>query len=411
MTAAHSKIGASSADRWMTCPGSVKLSANLPNYTTEYAAEGTAAHQLAEQCYTSGMQPETFIGTKILVEDKAANKTFTIEVTQEMCDAVHVYLGTIDLVVRDGAAVGGVARAEVRFHLKSIHKDLFGTGDFVHFNPSTKTLTVLDYKHGAGKAVEVKNNSQLKYYALGALLELKVGASKVVYGIVQPRCPHPDGPVRTETIDALDLLDFADELVRAAKATEDPAAPLVPGDHCRWCPAAAICPALRAKANAFAAKAFAPTGPGYDKAQLVKDLAEVDLVEARCKSVREFAYSEAERGEDLPGWKLVAKRATRKWLDAVAARTYFLSKGFSKTDIETTPELKSPPQIEKLVEPDIKIAAKAITDKAKKKEFVDAAWADFNSFVKAESSGHTLVADDDPRPAVKPAVTAVFQPQ
>lgn len=383
MTAAHSKIGASSADRWMTCPGSVKLSANLPNYTTEYAAEGTAAHTLAEQCYTSGMQPETFIGTKMHVAE------FEIEVTQEMCDAVHVYLGAIDLVVSDGAAVGGVARAEVRFHLASVHPDLFGTGDFVHFNPATKTLTVLDYKHGAGKPVEVKNNSQLKYYALGALLELKVGADKVVYGIIQPRCPHPDGPVRTETIDALDLLEFADDLVKAATATEDPNAPLVTGDHCRWCPAAAICPALKEKANMAASTAFKPVSP-YDAVALAKTLSELDMVEAWCKSVREFAYSEAERGETIPGFKLVAKRATRKWLDAVAARTWLLSKGVNKTDIETTPELKTPAQIEKVIGKEL---AKALPE-----------------FVKAESSGHTLVPNDDKRPAAKPAVASVFQP-
>ena len=382
MSAAHSKIGASSADRWMTCPGSVRLSAGLPNYTSEFAAEGTAAHTLAEQCYTSGMAPETFIGKDIHVDK------FEIEVTQDMCDAVQVYLDTI----KDVTKAGGDARVEVRFHLTSVNAALFGTGDFVHFHPTTKVLTVLDYKHGVGKPVNVKNNSQLKYYALGALLELKVGADKVVYGIVQPRCPHPDGPVRTETIDALDLMEFADDLVKAVKRTEDPNAPLVPGDHCRWCPAAAVCPALRAKADTAAASKFKPiAGAAYDKALLVKALADIDVIENWCKSVREFAYSEAERGEEVPGWKLVAKRATRKWLDAVAARTWLLGKNFKHADIETQPELRTPAQIEKVV-------GKAHA-------------ADLATFVKSESSGHTLVSNDDKRPAAKAAVTTVFSPQ
>lgn len=363
----------------MTCPGSVRLSEGLPNYTSEFAAEGTAAHTLAEQCYTSGMKPETFIGKKIHVD------RFEIEVTQEMCDAVYVYLDAIAAVKLSG----GDARAEVRFHLASLHPDLFGTGDFVHFSPSTKTLTVLDYKHGAGKPVEVKNNSQLKYYALGALLELKVGADKVTYGIIQPRCPHPDGPLRTETIDALDLLEFADDLVKAAKATEDPNAPLVAGDHCRWCPAAAICPERKRIADKAAMSAFNPQK--YDAALLAKTLAEIDGIEAWCKSVREFAYSEAERGETIPGFKLVAKRATRKWLDAFAARTWLLSKGVNKSDIETTPELKTPAAIEKVIGKEL---AKGLPE-----------------FVIAESSGHTLVSEDDKRPAAKPAVASVFQTQ
>ena len=53
------------------------------------------------------------------------------------------------------------------------------------------------------------------------------------------------------------------ELIDYAKATEDPHAPLVPGDHCRFCPAggAGICPALKDKANAVAAQVFAPGLP------------------------------------------------------------------------------------------------------------------------------------------------------
>jgi hypothetical protein len=246
---------------------------------------------------------------------------------------------------------------------------------------------------------------------------LKVGADKVVYGIVQPRCPHPDGPVRTETIDAMDLMEFADDLVKAAKATEDPNAPLVPGDHCRWCPAAGTpCPALKTMSNDMAASKFkaytAPNGSvSYDKALLAKTLGELDMIENYCKSVREFAYNEAERGESLPGFKLVAKRATRKWLDAAAVKVWLLSKNLFAKEIETTPELRTPPQIEKLLDPLVKAAAKAAPNKEAAKIVTDAWWADFNNFVKSESSGHTLVSEDDKRPAVKPAAQEVFQVQ
>jgi hypothetical protein len=391
MSGAHSKVGASSADRWMACPGSVRMSKDLPNYTTRYAAEGTAAHRLAEQCYVSGMQPATFLGSIIHVDDEAAKRAFEIPVDQEMVDGVNVYLDTIRALT-DTDRVMGQARAEVRFHLKSIHDDLFGTGDFVHFSPATKVLHVLDFKYGAGTPVEVKNNSQLKYYALGALLELNVGAQKVVFGVVQPRCPHKDGPVRMAEIDAMELMDYADELLQAVKRTEDPFAPLVSGDHCKWCPAAAICPELTKKAMHAAQSKFKPApGLPYDKAELAKHLGELDMIEGWCKSVREFAYNEAERGEELPGWKLVAKRATRKWEDPLAARAWLLAKGYNKTDIETLPELKSPAQIEKVI------------DKA--------AVPDLKQFVKSESSGHALVPADDKRSAVKPAVAEVFKPQ
>jgi len=40
----HSPIGASSMHRWSVCPGSVRLSSNVPSVSSSYADEGTEAH-------------------------------------------------------------------------------------------------------------------------------------------------------------------------------------------------------------------------------------------------------------------------------------------------------------------------------------------------------------------------------
>ena len=117
-------------------------------------------------------------------------------------------------------------------------------------------LSVIDLKYGAGVPVEVEDNPQLLYYGLGALLANKQWKPhEVEVVIVQPRCPHPDGPVRSQVLQVVDLLEFAADLVEAVKRTEEASeqhatldtlnwmrAYLNPGDHCRWCPAAAICP-------------------------------------------------------------------------------------------------------------------------------------------------------------------------
>ena len=43
----HSLIGASSSERWLHCPGSVRLYAMIPDRReTIYAATGTAAHDV-----------------------------------------------------------------------------------------------------------------------------------------------------------------------------------------------------------------------------------------------------------------------------------------------------------------------------------------------------------------------------
>lgn len=45
---AHSTLGASAADRWMHCPPSAQLTAEMEDKETTFAAEGTAVNALAE---------------------------------------------------------------------------------------------------------------------------------------------------------------------------------------------------------------------------------------------------------------------------------------------------------------------------------------------------------------------------
>src|SRR3546814_16725691 len=78
--------------------------------------------------------------------------------------------------------------------------------------------------------------------------------------IVQPRAPHRDGPVRRWETTGMELLDWAVELVDAAKRTARPDAPLNPGEWCKFCPAAPTCPALRQKALDVAKAEFAEDG-------------------------------------------------------------------------------------------------------------------------------------------------------
>ena len=46
----HAALGASTAHRWMSCPGSVRLAAGIEAAASTYAEEGAAAHMLAEIC-------------------------------------------------------------------------------------------------------------------------------------------------------------------------------------------------------------------------------------------------------------------------------------------------------------------------------------------------------------------------
>lgn len=377
----HSRIGASSMHRWAVCPGSIRESEGLPGTQSDYAVEGTTAHDLA--------------AAKILGQDTTR---FMIEVTDpedprfvddEMLEAVEVYVTAFN-EAKEGAKF---YKVEQTFDLSSLHPGLFGTSDGIIYHEDKLELEVWDYKHGAGLPVDVEHNEQLMYYGLGALLESKVKCKTVKLVIVQPRCPHSDGPIRSWTISTTDLIDFSADLVDAAKRTEDPNAPLVPGSHCKFCRASAICPKLSEQALATAKEDFSVivSDQKYDPEKLASYLEAVPVIEAWVKSVKQFAFNEAEAGKSIPGFKLVPKRANRKWRDeALAEQSLALELGLEESSMYKPRSLRSVAQVES-----------ALTSKEDKK-FLE-------SLVIKESSGNTLVPITDKREAVKSAVEVDFK--
>ena len=77
MTLKHAKLSASGSSRWLNCTGSVKAESTLPNTTTPYTTEGTAAHELADLCLNdTQLTPEQFIGESVegyAVDDEMAS--------------------------------------------------------------------------------------------------------------------------------------------------------------------------------------------------------------------------------------------------------------------------------------------------------------------------------------------------
>lgn len=365
----HSKIGASSMYRWSQCPGSVKLSEGIESTPSKYAEEGTKAHELAAKWLAAG---------RMNYRDK--------DYDTEMKEHVETYFNT----VWDDAH-GNDILVEQHFDLSSIHPGLYGTADAVVYDPTSKILRVYDLKYGAGILVDVNENPQLQYYGLGALLHTKFPAAEVELVIVQPRANHVDGAVRRWRFKSFELVEFASELENYAKKTTEKNAPLVEGDHCRFCPAVGICPKLKETALSVAQKVFSPS-LSYDPRELGETLKKLDALEAYTKGVREFAYQEAEHGRCPPGWKLVEKRGVRKWSNPISAETTLSNGGFAlkQDDIYEEPKLKSPAQIEKLL------------DKQQRKQL--------GELVVMVSSGTTLVEENDPRPAVGVDLTSNFKP-
>ena len=370
--AKHSKIGASSAHRWLVCPGSVRLSEGLDKPASEYALEGTAAHALAELAIKEKKRADDYVGHVI--------EAFTV--TDEMADAVQVYL---DVLAKEMAGMD--YDTEVRFDLSHLYPGLYGTADAVGYREKDKALLVFDYKHGAGKPVDVENNPQLMYYALGAAYASRNwGPKKIVLTVVQPRCAHAGGQVRSWELRPVDLIEWSFDLVEAAKKTGHEDAALVPGDHCRWCPAAAICPALAKKAQEAAKLEFTPAVP-YNPDDLARALTLAPLLKDWVKSVEEFALLEAQQGRCPPGRKLVQTLGNRKWGDEESVKAAAEKYGMDHKDIFTE-KLRTVAQLEKVVG---------------KKDFAE----NFGEYIVREA-GVALADADDPRPGVREDVKDAF---
>jgi hypothetical protein len=372
----HSEHGASSAYRWMACPGSVSLCRGIPEKTSPYAVEGTAAHGLAELALKKERDAAFWVGLEIE----------GITVTEEMAEAVQVYVDH----VKNALQAGDDLRLEQRITLERLNppRPMFGTADCVIYRRATKELFVYDYKHGAGVPVEAIGNKQLRYYALGALLSLDKDepCEHITAGIIQPRADHADGPVREETFAVGDVLDFAGELLDGVDRTLAPDAALNPGGHCRFCKAAAICPAKRDQAFELAKIEFGEDNVLPDRIdpramsieQVANYLLVADQIEDWLRALRAHVQHELEQGNAVPGWKLVNKRATRVWADQGDVVKWASKMGLHEDELFDK-KIKSPAQLEKIV--------------GKKNLPAE--------LVSAVSSGFTLARENDKRPAAQ----------
>lgn len=394
--ASHAILAASTSKRWMNCPGSIRLGKDAPRRPSSmYALMGTAAHEVLENCLNGERSLEEWTGRTVTVTDDFGKK-FKFEVDGNMADALEVALEFFDK--KRAEFPGADFHAERRVKLEWIQKGMFGTCDAtLDAEDLWGFLGIYDYKHGSGVVVEVEDNSQALYYALGACG--KNGWQKydeIEIGIVQPRAPHADGPIRTQKVDPAYMGEFAKELASAAKAATAPNAPLKAGDWCKFCPAAATCPEIRAEAQRTAGADF-DDWPGEDEVlevpnefeDLARALAWVPIVETWAKSVSARALQEALQGNKIPGKKAVRKRArSRVWIEPEADIARKLAAAGIEEGIWTEPSLRTPPQIEKLG----KAAKKAVAGLAHMPEGV----------------GYSLVNENDKRDEVKSAAAEDF---
>jgi hypothetical protein len=295
---AHAKLSPSSAVRWMACPGSVRLTKDLPDDSSAFADEGTDAHELAALCLETNTDAKAYVG-RVMEKGNA--------VTDEMALAVQDYVDYVRDVV---AATGGELLIEQKLSINHITGETGakGTSDVVIL--AAPELIIADLKFGRGVPVDAMDNPQLQIYALAALEEFSLVGDfdRVRMVIHQPRL----GAVSEWTQTVEELNDFAIEVAEAAEITTRENAPLLPTTKgCKFCKAKATCPALRDEVlNTF--EAIKPETATTD--ELGEAMGKADLVEAWLKAIRAETETKLLAGVPVAGFKLVqGKKGNRAW--------------------------------------------------------------------------------------------------
>ena len=393
----HSRLSPSGAYRWMACPGSPRIIAAAPAQTSVYADEGTAAHQLGEYCLTFGQDPSEFAGEKITVNGGAE---FLAD--EAMVLAVRVYVDTIKRFAPQGAIDGGVVEfhVEVPLDLSQYFPGLQGHSDAIVADWPGKAVHVFDFKYGM-VPVAAQNNAQLMLYGLGALhfLEAKAalannrgkrpGFDFIFLHVIQPRVFLEEA---SWLISRMELDEWAAGPLKAAiDKTEDPAAPLAVGGHCRFCAGAPICPELAKNSLALAREGFgapvpAPPAPETLSLDAIREiLGAKDRIESWLAGVQAYAQGRLEAGAEIPGWKLVAKRSIRKWKDEAE-----------------TKRVLAPLLGEKLYKPAELISPTKATEILKD---------DLAELIVKPDNGVTMAPESDRRPALPPPAVRGFAEQ
>lgn len=429
----HSAYGGSVIGRVIACPGSVALCDGLPERKSGYADEGTFAHALGEKLLSEMcFDASTMIGEEIEAQKLASKKL----VTEEMAGAVQVYLDAVQEEL--GRSADPVFEIEQRFALPIASADdgeVFGANDALVYHPSTGRLVVFDYKHGAGVAVSAIDNEQLKFYAAGAAFtHPKWNIAEIELVIVQPRASDADDQdvpgVKRWPLDTFELIEFlgtVDLAVQRSKAViapmrEDPVAGaprdtdtfpdgtkvLNVGSQCRWCAAAAICPAKQQEVVDSIGVDFRgvdltpqslPVPKEISTERIGQLLRGIEVFDAWAAQVRDFAFGLLQAGVAVPGFKLVDKIGRRKWIDNESEIAGYVQAVYGVSDEDIYPrKLATITEAERLIKAQV-------SDKKERAE----ALADLSlRFTLKESSGQTIAPDTDRRDAVTAGPAADF---
>lgn len=310
----HAILSASGAHRWMNCTPSARLEREFADKSSEAAAEGSAAHALAEHKLRKALKLRS-------------KKPISQYDCDEMDNCTDGYVEFV-LEIIEGlkqTCLDPTILIEQRLDFSRFVADGFGTGDCVVIGDGT--LHIVDFKYGQGILVHATDNPQMKLYALGAL-DLFDGIydiSEVAMTIYQPRREN----VSTYTVCKESLYQWAEDvLTPTAKQAFAGCGEYRSGDWCQFCRASVKCRA-RAEEKLNLAQFEFSLPPILTDENIEDILLKLDDLSSWANDIKSYAlYAALNHGKHWNGFKLVEGRSNRRYKDEVAIAEVAKSAGY-----------------------------------------------------------------------------------
>lgn len=363
----HALLSASSAHRWLACPPSAVAAELYPDPGSDFAREGTLAHEVAEWVASGKSKTQNL------------NKGLDDGFTPEMLEHARTYRAYIDELIKGPDAV---VLLEQRVDFSDWVPDGFGTCDCLIIQGDT--LTVVDYKYGQGVAVSAQDNPQMRLYALGALNDYGIAydVQKVEMHIYQPRINN----ISTDTLSVDELTEWAEKVVKptAAKAAKGKGT-YKAGAHCKFCPHAGKCRTLTKTCTEYVEthgmRVSVPTLAPHEVAEVLQF---EPIVALWLNRVKAQALNTLLSGGEVPGYKVVeGKLGNRKWTDELQVAQALNEAGYSEADY-TTVSILSPAGMDKAI------------GKKRAAELLE-------GYISRSPGAPTLAPETDKRPSYNPA--------
>lgn len=299
-TNGHSLIGGSSLKRAMECPPSVRLTEDFVDEDSIYAKEGSSAHFLLEKKIKERYG--------IPFDEDTSDLEFYSE---EMEDCTDVALNYVSEIYERLKAEGKhpFIASEVLVDFSDVVPEGFGSSDIVIAYDGG--IYVLDYKHGRGVEVSCEHNPQLMIYAYGSLLmfEALYDILDINMVIIQPRLNN----ISEWSCKKDELVDWANNEVKPKTTLAyEGKGEFKCGSWCQFCKARHEC---RHRAEQMLKlEGYVAKDPALlTTEEIAEILGKIDDLVSWGNDIKDFALTEALKGVNIPGYKLVEGRSTRKY--------------------------------------------------------------------------------------------------